>query len=78
MLVYQVFSISILIRRYKISCPEIGPTKFQFRYYKGKTTMGRVIRAQRKGNPKSIYGTHGLHRIAPAKFRVIDFVERKG
>ena len=40
--------------------------------------MGRVIRAQRKGKPKSIYKTHSLHRVAPAKFRPIDFVERKG
>merc|ERR1712032_1659252 len=43
-----------------------------------ESTMGRVIRAQRKGNPKSIYKTHSLHRVAPAKFRPIDFVERKG
>lgn len=40
--------------------------------------MGRVIRGQRKGNPKSIYKCHSLHRVAPAKFRPIDFIERKG
>lgn len=34
--------------------------------------------AQRKGNPKSIYKTHSVHRVAPAAFRNNDFAERQG
>eukprot|EP00997_Jenningsia_sp_PLL12_P006253 NODE_2799_length_864_cov_79.992638_g2311_i0.p1 GENE.NODE_2799_length_864_cov_79.992638_g2311_i0~~NODE_2799_length_864_cov_79.992638_g2311_i0.p1 ORF type:complete len:260 (+),score=7.60 NODE_2799_length_864_cov_79.992638_g2311_i0:44-823(+) len=40
--------------------------------------MGRVIRGQRKGNPKSIWKTHNLHRVAPAKFRTLDYSEKHG
>jgi large subunit ribosomal protein L8e len=40
--------------------------------------MGRVIRAQRKGNPKSIYKSHKVHRVAPPKFRSLDYAERNG
>jgi large subunit ribosomal protein L8e len=37
-----------------------------------------VTAAQRKGNPKSIYKTHSMHRVAPAAFRTNDFAERHG
>jgi len=40
--------------------------------------MGRVIRAQRKGNPKSIYKSHTFHRVKPSNLRVIDHVEKHG
>jgi len=40
--------------------------------------MGRVVRAQRKGNPTSVYKSHTFHRIAPSSLRVVDHVEKHG
>lgn len=40
--------------------------------------MGRVIRGQRKGNPKSIYKAHTFHRVEPCKLRVADNAEKHG
>jgi len=40
--------------------------------------MGRVIRNQRKGKQKSIFKAHKMHRLAPAKFRNLDYSERRG
>jgi len=40
--------------------------------------MGRVIRAQKKGNPKSIYKSHNFHRVAPCRLRVADHAESHG
>jgi len=39
--------------------------------------MGKVIRAQRKGNG-GVFKSHSKHRKGAAKFRVYDFSERKG
>ena len=39
--------------------------------------MGRVIRGQRKG-AGSVFKAHTAGRIAPAKFRKLDFIEREG
>ena len=40
--------------------------------------MGRSIRSQRKGRLKSAYKSHTFRRKAPAKFRTIDYSERRG
>jgi large subunit ribosomal protein L8e len=40
--------------------------------------MGRVIRAQRKGVPGSIFKAHVFHRKGAAKHRVLDYTERHG
>jgi len=40
--------------------------------------MGRVVRAQRKGAPGSVFKAHTHHRKGPAKHRPIDFAERHG
>jgi large subunit ribosomal protein L8e len=40
--------------------------------------MGRVIRAQRKGRSKGVFRTHKVHRVAPARFRNLDYAERHG
>lgn len=37
--------------------------------------MGRVIRAQRKGN-SAIFKARKHHKKGPAKFRALDFAER--
>jgi len=37
--------------------------------------MGRCIRAQRHGG-SLIFASHSFHRVAPAKFRTLDYVER--
>uniref|UniRef100_A0A7S3IM92 60S ribosomal protein L8 n=1 Tax=Strombidium inclinatum TaxID=197538 RepID=A0A7S3IM92_9SPIT len=39
--------------------------------------MGRCIRAQRHGG-SLIFASHSTHRVAPARFRTIDYVERQG
>eukprot|EP00831_Metopus_contortus_P010792 TRINITY_DN1422_c0_g1_i6.p1 TRINITY_DN1422_c0_g1~~TRINITY_DN1422_c0_g1_i6.p1 ORF type:complete len:279 (-),score=21.24 TRINITY_DN1422_c0_g1_i6:50-886(-) len=39
--------------------------------------MGKVIRGQRKGKAH-IFRAHTLHRVAPAKFRNLDFAEKEG
>jgi len=39
--------------------------------------MGRVIRAQRKGNG-SVFTAHVKHRKGPAKYRSLDYSERQG
>merc|ERR1719218_153126 len=39
--------------------------------------MGRCIRAQRHGG-SLIFSSHSTHRVAPARFRVLDYVERQG
>jgi large subunit ribosomal protein L8e len=39
--------------------------------------MGRCIRAQRHGG-SLIFSSHSTHRVAPAKFRVLDYVEKQG
>ncbi len=40
--------------------------------------MGRSIRAQKKGNPKSLFKARTFHRVSEAKFRKIDYQERHG
>jgi len=40
--------------------------------------MGRVPRSQRKGKAKSIFKSHNFHRVAPARFRYLDYAERQG
>jgi len=40
--------------------------------------MGRVIRAQRKGRPHGIFRSLNHKRVAPPKFRHLDFAERNG
>jgi len=40
--------------------------------------MGRVIRAQRKGAPGSVFQAHTHHRKGAAKFRPLDYAERHG
>jgi large subunit ribosomal protein L8e len=39
--------------------------------------MGRCIRAQRHGG-SLIFSSHSTHRVAPARFRTLDYVERQG
>jgi large subunit ribosomal protein L8e len=39
--------------------------------------MGRVIRGQRKGKG-SVFRAHVTHRVAPAQFRKLDYIEREG
>jgi len=39
--------------------------------------MGRCIRAQRHGG-SLIFQSRGTHRVAPARFRTLDYVEREG
>lgn len=41
--------------------------------------MGRVIRNQRRGNPKSVLGSaYGHLRIERPQFRNLDYAERNG
>lgn len=40
--------------------------------------MGRLIRSQKKGRPDSIYKAKTFHRVSAAKYRTLDFSERKG
>ena len=40
--------------------------------------MGRVIRAQRRGTPGSVFKAHTFHRIGAARLRDLDFAERHG
>ena len=40
--------------------------------------MGRSIRSQKKGNPKSIYKAHFFHRVGEARYRTLDYAERHG
>jgi len=39
--------------------------------------MGRCIRSQRHGG-SLIFASHSFHRVAPARFRTLDYVERQG
>ncbi len=39
--------------------------------------MGKVIRGCRKG-PGSVFRSHTQHRVAPARFRNLDYIEKKG
>jgi len=39
--------------------------------------MGRCIRAQRHGG-SLIFASHKTHKVAPARFRTLDYVERQG
>merc|ERR1719484_213721 len=39
--------------------------------------MGRCIRAQRHGG-SLIFASHKTHRVAPARFRTLDYTERQG
>jgi len=39
--------------------------------------MGRVIRSQRHGG-STIFKAFGSKRVAPARFRTLDFAERRG
>eukprot|EP00355_Strombidium_rassoulzadegani_P002776 CAMPEP_0168607446 /NCGR_PEP_ID=MMETSP0449_2-20121227/47_1 /TAXON_ID=1082188 /ORGANISM="Strombidium rassoulzadegani, Strain ras09" /LENGTH=257 /DNA_ID=CAMNT_0008647263 /DNA_START=32 /DNA_END=805 /DNA_ORIENTATION=+ len=39
--------------------------------------MGRCIRAQRHGG-SLIFASHKTHKVAPARFRTLDFAERQG
>lgn len=40
--------------------------------------MGRLIRAQKKGNPKSLYKARVFHRKGEVRFRNLDYAERHG
>ncbi len=40
--------------------------------------MGRTIRSQRKGRPNSVYRAHNFVRKAAARYRALDYSERKG
>lgn len=40
--------------------------------------MGRSIRSQKKGNPKSLFKARTFHRKGEARFRAPDFAERNG
>jgi len=40
--------------------------------------MGRVVRAQRKGAPGSVFRSAVTHRKGAAKLRALDFAERRG
>ena len=40
--------------------------------------MGRTIRSQRKGRPDSIYRSHNFKRVGEARYRKLDFAERRG
>lgn len=40
--------------------------------------MGKVIRCQRKGKKGSVYTTPKSKRIAPPRYRNLDFSERQG
>ena len=40
--------------------------------------MGKIIRSQRKGKPGSVYRTPKSKRIAPPRYRNLDFAERQG
>jgi large subunit ribosomal protein L8e len=46
-------------------------------FHSNLLTMGRVIRGQRKGRG-GIFNSHTKLRIAPAKFRTLDYAERNG
>jgi large subunit ribosomal protein L8e len=39
--------------------------------------MGKTIRGCRKG-AGSVYRSHTHHRVAPAKFRKLDYLEKNG
>merc|ERR1711907_136337 len=43
----------------------------------GYLIMGRCIRAQRHGG-SLIFASHSAKRVAPARFRTLDYVERNG
>ncbi|KAG2378585.1 hypothetical protein C9374_008224 [Naegleria lovaniensis] len=45
---------------------------------KTNTTMGKRIRAQRKGNGAGPYKTRSIHKIAKPQYRKWDFSEREG
>jgi large subunit ribosomal protein L8e len=40
--------------------------------------MGKVIRAQRKGRAGGVFKSHSKHRVGAAKYRAIDYSERRG
>lgn len=40
--------------------------------------MGRSIRSQKKGNPKSLFKARTFHRKGEARFRKLDYTERNG
>jgi large subunit ribosomal protein L8e len=40
--------------------------------------MGKVIRCQRKGKVGSVYTTPKSKRVAPPRYRNLDFIEREG
>ena len=40
--------------------------------------MGKIIRSQRKGKPGGVYKTPKSKRIAPPRYRNLDFSERQG
>ena len=40
--------------------------------------MGRTIRSQRKGRPNSVYRAHNFKKVGEARYRKIDYAERKG
>jgi len=46
-------------------------------FRKNCLSMGKVIRSQRHGN-STIFKAHTAKRVAPARFRTIDFAEREG
>jgi len=40
--------------------------------------MGKIILAQRKGRGGNLFEARNIHKLGPAKHRVLDFAERKG
>ncbi len=47
-------------------------------FFSARDQMGRVIRAQRKGAPGSVFKSHNKHRKGAAKYRSLDYAERHG
>merc|ERR1711907_437643 len=48
-----------------------------FKFIEYLLNMGRCIRAQRHGG-SLIFAAHTTKRVAPARFRTLDYVERNG
>ena len=40
--------------------------------------MGKVIRSQRKGKPKGVYRGLKSKRVAPPRYRNLDYTEKEG
>jgi len=46
-------------------------------FRKNCLSMGKVIRSQRHG-ASTVFKSHTSKRVAPARFRTLDFAEREG